>query len=190
MYALGARLLLALALMATFFGERGASYQSPLGYPLTDTHTWTAGSSAEFALSAGQRDIPVAVIADEPAEPEPDAAGPADEPVVLRRVYRVTAYCDSGLTAAGVPAGLGQCAAPADIPFGALVHIPALGRTFVVTDRTARRFRYNTVDLFMSTREQCKRFGRRYLECEIILPERPARYGARHLLRTAQSLQR
>lgn len=89
---------------------------------------------------------------------------------VKSRVCRVTAYCDRGTTAAGVPSGVGQCAAPADIPFGTRVYIPNLNRWFVVTDRTHRRFRHNTVDIFMPASEACRRFGRSYLECEFHLP--------------------
>jgi 3D (Asp-Asp-Asp) domain-containing protein len=88
----------------------------------------------------------------------------------VKRVYRVTAYCDQGTTASGRPSGVGQCAAPSNIPFGAKVHIPALKRTFVVTDRTNKRFRHNTVDIFMNTEWACKQFGRNYLECEVTLP--------------------
>ncbi|MCA9243028.1 MAG: 3D domain-containing protein [Phycisphaerales bacterium] len=100
----------------------------------------------------------------------------------LVRIYRVTAYCDRGTTAAGVPSGVGQCAAPADIPFGSEIYIPELDRTFIVTDRTAQRFRHNTVDLFMPAEDQCLKFGRNYLECEIRLPENPVRYGSPRLL--------
>ena len=104
------------------------------------------------------------------------------------RTLRVTAYRDRGITAAGVPSGLGQCAAPADIPFGAQIHIPALGRTFVVTDRTHKRFRHNTVDLFMPTTGECLAFGRKYLQCQITLPEKPHRYGCQQLALAAQRL--
>lgn len=122
-----------------------------------------------------------AVTLDVVAAPSP----PADDgplhvtlpPRTLRRVQRVTAYCDRGITAAGVPSGYGQCAAPADIPFGSKVYIPALGRTFVVTDRTHRRFRHNTVDIFMSSRKACRQFGRRYLECEFTVVDEPPAYG-------------
>lgn len=100
---------------------------------------------------------------------------------VVRRVYRVTAYNDRGLTASGVWSGVGQCAAPADIPFGARVHIPALGRTLVVTDRTHRRFRSNTVDIYMPGYEQCRSFGRRYLECVVEFPPEPFEYGSPEL---------
>lgn len=93
------------------------------------------------------------------------AAGPA-----LYRICRVTAYCDRGTTASGVQSGLGQCAAPEDIPFGSIVYIPALDQSFVVTDRTHRRFRRSTVDIFLPTAKSCRAFGRQFLECEITLP--------------------
>ncbi len=91
-------------------------------------------------------------VAAEPLDTSPgtaDGAGPESDSAVLYRVCRVTAYCDRGSTASGVPSGMGQCAAPADIPFGSIVYIPALGQRFVVTDRTHRRFRRSTVDIFM-----------------------------------------
>lgn len=103
-------------------------------------------------------------------------------PHPLRRVHRVTAYCDRGLTAAGVLSGVGQCAAPGDLPFGAIVHIPDLDRSFVVTDRTARRFRHNTVDIFIPGRDDCLDFGLNYLECEIYLPQSEHEYGSRELV--------
>ncbi len=100
------------------------------------------------------------------------------------RIYRVTAYHDCGLTAAGIPSGVGQCAAPADVPFGSIVYVPALDRRFVVTDRTHQRFRHNTVDIFLPDREECLRFGRNYLECVIYEPQSPPRYGS-PILRSA-----
>ncbi len=173
MYAFSTRLVCSLVVLAGFFGEQGASYEA---VPVSLAPTFVPGEPAMHGS-----DVPLAVIADA------DQAGESadSDGVVLRRVYRVTAYCDRGTTAAGVPSGLGQCAAPADIPFGSLIYIPALDRTFVVTDRTARRFRYNTVDLFIPSRARCKQFGRHYLECEITVPKHPARYGSKHLLHSA-----
>lgn len=95
-----------------------------------------------------------------------------------RRIYRVTAYCDRGTTASGVPSGVGQCAAPADIPFGSEIYVPELGRTFLVTDRTHERFRHNTVDIFIPERERCLLFGRRFLDCEVRTPVDPPAYAA------------
>lgn len=136
-------------------------------------------------------------------EPPDDARERIDEPLfqdsaatppaIVRtsvRNLRVTAYSDRGLTAAGVPSGIGQCAAPGDVPFGSIVYVPALHRAFVVTDRTARRFRGNTIDIFMPSRDQCLLFGRRYLDVLIYLPDRPHRYGAATILNKALSVQR
>jgi rare lipoprotein A len=96
------------------------------------------------------------------------------KPPVRRRVLRVTAYCDNGVTASGIRSGVGQCAAPRDVPFGSKIYIPALRRTFVVTDRTHPRFRHNTVDIFIPSEMKCLRFGRSYLECHITPPPKTA----------------
>jgi len=98
------------------------------------------------------------------------AAGSRHAKRTIFRVCRVTAYCDRGTTAAGTQSGVGQCAAPEDIPLGSKVYVPELGRTFVVTDRTHQRFRRSTVDIFVPSQEQCRRFGRNYLECEFTVP--------------------
>ncbi|HUU95487.1 MAG TPA: 3D domain-containing protein, partial [Phycisphaerae bacterium] len=107
---------------------------------------------------------------------------------LIRRICRVTAYCDRGTTASGVPSGVGQCAAPADIPFGSKVYIPALDQTFVVTDRTAKRFRHNTVDIFITTRQACLEFGRHYVECAFTIPADPPRYASPRLARAVAHL--
>ena len=129
-------------------------------------------------------DLQAGAEIDDPAADPPLREVPASlqpQPVQHRRaptwnrVYRVTAYADEGLTASGRPVGVGQCAAPINVPFGAKVHIPALGRTFVVTDRTHPRFRHNTVDVFLPSEPLCRQFGRRYLQCEITLPHPPPR---------------
>lgn len=110
------------------------------------------------------------------SDPTPAAPESAPTKTVERRL-RVTAYCDRGITAAGIPSGVGQCAAPEDVPFGSIVHIPALKRSFVVTDRTHKRFRQTTVDLFMPDRQECLEFGLNYLDCIITYPPKPHRYG-------------
>lgn len=99
----------------------------------------------------------------------------------VQRTCRVTAYCDRGVTASGVRSGVGQCAAPADIPLGSVVYIPSLKRYFVVTDRTHRRFRHNTVDLFIPNAGDCREFGRKYLSCEFVIPDSPPAYGKLNL---------
>jgi 3D (Asp-Asp-Asp) domain-containing protein len=100
----------------------------------------------------------------------------------IRREFRVTAYCDRGLTAAGVQSGVGQCAAPADIPLGSRIYIPELNRTLIVTDRTHKRFRHNTIDVFIPDRQACIQFGRKQLTAEVTLPDQPHRYGSAKIL--------
>ncbi|MCK4340921.1 MAG: 3D domain-containing protein [Phycisphaerae bacterium] len=112
-----------------------------------------------------------AAIPSSPARNDPPPSAP-DNPAskTLYRICRVTAYCDRGITASGVHSGVGQCAAPGYIPLGSTVYVPALNRTFVVTDRTHRRFRQSTVDIFIPSKRQCRQFGRQYLECEFTVP--------------------
>lgn len=107
-----------------------------------------------------------------PTTDGPDAAKNSAQVKRVYRICRVTAYCDRGTTASGVESGVGQCAAPRDIPFGSIVYIAELDRSFVVTDRTARRFRNSTVDIFIPSRDECLEFGRSYLECEFIISKR------------------
>lgn len=159
----------------------------------------TGDASIDLAWSARPADLgdgesaPVSQEADgtETVDSAPvDAADPefSDSPDgdgAFACVYRVTAYCDRGITAAGVQVGVGQCAAPASIPFGSTIYIPALDRTFVVTDRTHKRFRHNTVDLFIPSRGDCLQFGRRSLECIVTPPIVRHRYGSREFLRLA-----
>ncbi|MCG3125476.1 MAG: hypothetical protein CHACPFDD_00299 [Phycisphaerae bacterium] len=120
----------------------------------------TLGVCAQW-LSLSCLSLPAMPLPESPFEPE---AGRT-----IYRVCRVTAYCDNGVTASGKWTRVGHCAAPEDIPFGTEVYIPELDRTFIVTDRTAPRFRKNTVDIFMPTEFACTRFGCRYLECEFVI---------------------
>lgn len=96
------------------------------------------------------------------------------------REYRVTAYCDRGVTASGFLAGPGTCAAPAGVPFGSVVFVPALRSAYVVTDRTAIRFRHNTVDVWRSTRRECFRVGASRSTCVVWPARRPIPYQHRH----------
>lgn len=151
--------------------------------------TWDVTATADVIPPLGRFE-PVAYVEEEellaPVAPEPVAADvflPDLQPVsseqvgdipterIVRRVCRVTAYTDRGTTAAGTQSGVGQCAAPGDIPFGTIVYIPALDRTFVATDRTHKRFRKSTVDLFMTNNRAAKEFGLNYFEVVFILPE-------------------
>lgn len=132
-----------------------------------NSHSVQPPTAVSAALSS-----PAAVNAAASDRDEVASSGHSLSAEPIARVCRVTAYCDEGLTAAGTFSGVGQCAAPEDIPFGTIVYIPELERSFIVTDRTHKRFRQNTVDIFIPTEEACRAFGRNYLECEFYLPAR------------------
>jgi len=106
----------------------------------------------------------------ETADPPPPEGTFDGEYVRVYRICRVTAYCDRGITASGVQSGSGQCAAPIDIPFGSEVYIPSLGLQLRATDRTHTRFRRSTVDVFLPTKQDCRSFGRRFVEVEFRIP--------------------
>jgi 3D (Asp-Asp-Asp) domain-containing protein len=157
-----------------------------LGVHLSDSVATQPAVAAPDSAAALDAVISGFEIAHDPRETSSDTVAPhaerrggeapkpagkhAARPPKPGRVYRVTAYCDRGWTASGTRVGVGQCAAPVDIPFGSRIYIPQLGRTFVVTDRTSYRFRRNTVDIFMPAEAQCWRFGRQYLECHVTPP--------------------
>ena len=159
-----------------------AATLAPQPRPLTVNAAWEHDrAAAGSGVDPGPVVIIDAATARRGAAPSGSrGAGPGSRqtsPREVRRICRVTAYCDRGTTAAGIPSGVGQCAAPADIPLGSQVYIPALGRTLTVTDRTHRRFRHNTVDIFIPGQKSCRRFGRRYLTCEFSIVDRPPAYG-------------
>ncbi len=131
--------------------------------PVRSAATSVSASAPERVVAA-EREQFVPEVDDE-ATPTRDG-----ERRVLRRICRVTAYCDRGTTASGVQSGVGQCAAPGDIPFGSTIYIPALDKRVRVTDRTHERFRRSTVDIFMPSCDACITFGVHFLEVEIELP--------------------
>ncbi|MBI5866360.1 MAG: 3D domain-containing protein [Planctomycetes bacterium] len=141
----------------------------------------------EEVLPPAERAIAMDAVVISPSDaPDDPTCAPAIEldGRTFRQTFRVTAYCDRGLTAAGIPSGVGQCAAPANIPFGSKIYVPSLGQSFIVTDRTHKRFRHNTIDIFMPVRSDCLKFGRNYLECEVQLPEQKVRYAEPSLAAT------
>jgi 3D (Asp-Asp-Asp) domain-containing protein len=158
--------LLALAVFGAHSSETlGWSGQSPDAIAIDDDSAALPLPTLDAGTDDARAAEEVPVADDEPAANE-ELADDADTST-LYRVCRVTAYCDRGTTAAGVPSGLGQCAAPGYIPLGSVVHIPALGRSFVVTDRTHKRFRNSTIDIFIPSQQECRNFGRHFLECEV-----------------------
>jgi len=90
---------------------------------------------------------------------------------VERRVMRITAYTKNGkgMNGKGITTN-GQrtieghtIAAPESIPFGTQINIPALGKTFTVTDRGGA-IKGNRLDLFMESRKDAMEFGIREME--------------------------
>lgn len=84
-----------------------------------------------------------------------------------------SAYCHTGNpTASGVMPQVGHCAVDKIngqwIPFGTRITTED-GRVLTVTDRFGDG-RSNCLDIFMQTENECWKFGRRNLVCEVIFP--------------------
>ena len=84
-----------------------------------------------------------------------------------------SAYCHTGNpTASGVMPQVGMCACDRIngqwIPFGTVIKTED-GRRLVVTDRFGDG-RNNSLDIFMQTEDECWKFGRRNMLCEVIFP--------------------
>ena len=75
-------------------------------------------------------------------------------------------------TASGDMPQVGMCACDRIngqwIPFGTIIKTED-GRRLVVTDRFGDG-RSNCLDIFMQTENECSKFGRRNLVCEVIFP--------------------
>lgn len=80
-----------------------------------------------------------------------------------------TAYCDKGITASGEYVRDGICAVDKIngqwIPFGTVIKTED-GRTLVVTDRFGESYN-NRLDIFMSSEDECWKFGRQNLVCRV-----------------------
>lgn len=94
-------------------------------------------------------------------------------------IFRVTAYdplesCepfDDGMTAKLIPAGMGVAAVdPGVIPYGSVLYIPDLDRYFFASDTGIAMKRGNgrNIDILMPTVDHALKFGRRYMEVELI----------------------
>ena len=84
-----------------------------------------------------------------------------------------SAYCHTGNpTASGVMPQVGMCAYDKIngqwIPFGTVIKTED-GRKLTVTDRFGDG-RNNALDIFMQSEDECWKFGRRNLVCEVEIP--------------------
>ncbi len=87
--------------------------------------------------------------------------------------FHATAYCLTGLTAAGVPAARGYVSAdPKVIPLGSMIYIesPLMNGVYQVMD-TGELIKGKIVDIFLPSYEACMEFGRRMVKIKVL------RYG-------------
>lgn len=92
---------------------------------------------------------------------------------------RATAYSRHGRTATGAKTGRGVIAAdPRVLPLGSKVKLKGAGRysgTYVVAD-TGRRIRGRKIDVFVPSRREALRFGKRPVRVKVLKrPRRPER---------------
>jgi len=88
-------------------------------------------------------------------------------------VFHATAYCLTGLTAAGIQAAPGVAAAdPKVIPLGSVIHVdsPVRGGIYQVMD-TGALIKGKIIDIFIPSYEDCLEFGRRAVKVKVL------RYG-------------
>lgn len=88
-------------------------------------------------------------------------------------LFHATAYCLSGVTAAGVQTAPGVAAAdPRVIPLGSMIHVdsPVRGGIYQVLD-TGTLIKGKIIDIFIPSYEDCLEFGRRAVKVRVL------RYG-------------
>lgn len=76
------------------------------------------------------------------------------------QTMRVTAYCEGDITASGEAPYIGGCACN-DVPLGTTIYIN--GVAYVVNDRMADS---GSVDIYMSSYNECMDWGCQYLDVE------------------------
>ena len=94
--------------------------------------------------------------------------------VVFWQTLNASAYTWTGNpTASGVYPVVGHCAVDRIngrwVPFGSKITLPD-GRVLIVTDRFGGSHD-NRLDVYMSTENECWKFGRQMLKCRIEVPE-------------------
>lgn len=100
-----------------------------------------------------------------PANPDPVSNSLED--------FHATAYCLTGLTAAGVPAAEGYVSAdPKVIPLGSMIYIesPFMSGVYQVMD-TGELIKGKIIDIFLPSYQACMKFGRRMVKVRVL------RYG-------------
>lgn len=103
--------------------------------------------------------------------PQNKAVSRGGSQTIEHRVMRITAYTakDKGMNGLGITASGEKAiegvtvAAPPDIPFGTQIYVPALDKTYIVTDRGGA-IKGNRLDLFIEDRKRALEFGVKDLE--------------------------
>lgn len=96
---------------------------------------------------------------------------PAPAHYILKGCGKMTGYEKLKITASGSRAIPWRTVAVSrSIPLGARIYVPALKRIFVVHDRGSKKWidKKNGMDIFVSTKEEAKKIGRRKLEGVIL----------------------
>jgi 3D (Asp-Asp-Asp) domain-containing protein len=114
-----------------------------------------------------------------PVAPLPKRAAPSGASGTMS--FTATAYSGGGLTASGTRPHPGVVAAdPAVLPMGSRIRVLGAGQQsadYVVQD-TGGKIRGRKIDIYLPTRHQAKRFGRRRVTVKVL------RYGDGHRRRT------
>jgi 3D (Asp-Asp-Asp) domain-containing protein len=101
----------------------------------------------------------------------PYPAGPVE--------FEATAYCEAGITKAGVPAAPGLAAADESVlPLGTLVHVEGKRHRGIyrIMD-TGRLVKGRIIDIYMTDLEDALEFGRQKVRVTVLQHGRPARRG-------------
>lgn len=86
--------------------------------------------------------------------------------ILSNRVYKITAYCDYGITKSGKVVRVGMCAAdPRLIKLGSTVLIEGLG-DFIVED-TGGKVKGRVIDIYMADCYKAKEFGVKWLRVNV-----------------------
>ena len=92
----------------------------------------------------------------------------SDKKVVKTLNVKAYAYTGDGITATGTVPKYGTIAVdPTVIPYGTKVYIKELDKVFTAED-CGGAIKGNTIDIFMTTEEQCNNWGIRNITIEIL----------------------
>lgn len=87
--------------------------------------------------------------------------------ILENRPYKITAYCDQGLTKMGTPVRVGVCAVDPDvIGLGSTVKVEGLG-AFKAED-TGSKVKGRVIDIYIPDCEKAKEFGVKWKRARVL----------------------